>query len=191
MLADQANSGPDELVHPESSEDRDKFQTKKPNRIRTLKQWPLSLIQPWRLACSFSPGCKLFTFGDLNLLLCFIEFCKDLGDGASDDVWRKESLGRGTIFLKFISEHMSWSGKLKKEKPSVALQSSVASSVFLEFFPRKHLRGGLCVISSILCFLTWFSLSFLSFLPPSLPPSSLSFSFRNGGEKGKIKGLEQ
>ena len=44
-----------------------------------------------------------------------------------------------------------------------------------------------------LCHLALFSLvlSFFSFFPSSVPPSLFPLSFRNGGEKGKIKGLEQ
>lgn len=44
-----------------------------------------------------------------------------------DEIWGKETLDRGIIFLKFTSDHMSQSGKLKKEKPSVDTQSTVAS----------------------------------------------------------------
>lgn len=65
-----------------------------------------------------------------------------------------ETLGRALIFLKFISEHMSSSEKLKEEKPGVDYRAQWHPP-----FPRtlhspfwKHLWGGLWVIIHLLLF---------------------------------------
>lgn len=138
--------------------------SKNANRKRTLKQWPLILIQPWRLACPFSQGYKLFTFDDLDCCCVLLSFVKTW-------VWSGWwTLGGGnpgykhTFFEIYFNVH-GLIREIKEREVKCGCIEQRGSHGFLELFifPSGSIWGEGFVSPSIFC-----SLDRLSpFLSPS------------------------